>query len=69
MDRAASRSGMLDGLRSPRPAQPYPIIHRRRHKPEWVEDTQLRGKEFWKAIGMTVLATALLFFVWWYGGM
>lgn len=68
MQRQGSRPGALDSLRSPRPAQSRTIIHRKRHRPEWVEDTQLRGKEFWKAMGLTMIWTAILFFAWWFGG-
>lgn len=67
MQNGASRP---DGrpLNCPHRAHPQPIIHRKRHRTEWVDGTQLRGTEYWKAIGLTVLATALLFLVWWYGG-
>lgn len=67
MQNGASRPGGRP-LNCPHRAQPQPIIHRKRRQPEWYEDERLRGKEFWKAIGLTVLATALLFLVWWYGG-
>lgn len=67
MERAASKYGYMDRIRTPRSAQPHPIIHRKRHKPEWVDGTQLRGTEYWKAIGLTVLVTIIMFLVWWYG--
>lgn len=68
MERAASKYGYMDRIRTPHRANPQPIIHRRRHQPEWVDGTRLCGKEYWKAIGLAVLTTALLFLVWWYGG-
>ena len=60
--------GALDSLPNPRPAQPYSVVRRRRHMPEWYQEPKLRGKDFWKAMGMAAASTALLFFVWWFGG-
>lgn len=68
MQRQGSRPGALDSLRSPHPAQSRPIIHRSRHRPEWVEDTRLRGKEYWKAIGLATAFTVVMFMIWYYGG-
>lgn len=48
---------------------PQPIIHRqRRRQKEWVDGTTLRGKEYWKAMGLSVLWMLVIFLVWWYAG-
>ena len=64
-----TRPRVLDSIPGPQRLTPRPMIHRTRRKPEWYEDKRLRGKDFWKAIGMTLAATALMFFAWYYGGM
>lgn len=64
----ASRPGGRP-LNCPHRPHPQPIIHRqRRRQKEWVDGTQLQGTEYWKAMGLAVLTTTLLFLVWWYGG-
>lgn len=70
MNRTVVRYQMLDTMPSPRYLQPRPRLHRRQRKQrEWVEGTQLRGKEYWKALGLSVLWMLAMFLVWWYGGM
>ena len=54
------RGGKLDTL-------PNPHIRCRRRRTEWVEGTQLRGKQYWQAMGLSFLATVMFLLVWWFG--
>lgn len=69
MDRTFVRYQMLDRMPSPRHLQPRPRLHRKRHKPEYVDGYQICGKDYWKVMGIAVLCTTIMFLIWWYGGM
>ena len=68
MQKGASRPGGRP-LNCPHTAAPRPIIHRRRHRPEYVDGYTLRGWELGKAMGLAAAGTALLCAIWWFAGI
>lgn len=68
MNRTSVRYHMLDTMASPRYIHPRPRMHRKRHKPEYVDGYQIQGKDTLKLIGLEILFMVTLFLIWWYGG-
>lgn len=66
MNRTFVRYQMLDTMPSPRHLQPR--LHRKRHKPEYVDGYQMQGKDKLKLIGLELVFIVTLFLIWWYGG-
>lgn len=68
MQNGASRPGGRP-LNCPHRAQPQPIIHRNRRRRDCYEnEPELRGKEWWKCIGIYVIFQVTLMAVWYFGG-